>query len=277
MTDDSEFITRFMRLGLSEKEAQLYLHLRRYGPESLSVLATLENHEEDIYRTLNSLIDKGLVTSSFDSQMFYAAVDLDVALNAMVTKHEMELREKERRKQELQELSKQQQFRPSDEVITFKIIKNIKEFVALTTSLVALCKEGFLFVMPEPALLIVSLFGINDAGKKVVEHGRTVRGIIDISYSAIELAQELIDTGEDIRYLDDYKGIYFAVFDRKTSISAINVDIKSVSLDETISALVTDDPKYAEYLTSTFEFLWEQAIPAEQRIEELLKGGPPNV
>jgi hypothetical protein len=51
----------------------------------------------------------------------------------------------------------------------------------------------------------------------------------------------------------------------------------SVSLDETISALLTDDPKYAEYLTSTFEFLWEQSIPAAQRIEELLKEGPPNI
>jgi len=274
MADDSEFIIRFMRLGLSEKEAQLYLHLRRYGPEPLSVLATLENHEEDIYRTLNGLIDKGLVTPSFDSQMFYTAVDLDVALDAMVTKREMELREMGQRKQELQELLKQQQFRPSDGVTTFKIIKNIKEFVAVTVSLITSCKEGFLFVIPEPALLIVSLFGINDAGKKAVEHGRAVRGIIDVSYSAIELAQELIDTGEDIRHLDDYKGLYFAVFDRKTSISAINVDIKSVSLDETISALMTDDPKYAEYLMSTFKFLWEQSIPAAQRIEELLKEGP---
>jgi sugar-specific transcriptional regulator TrmB len=44
MADDSEFIIHFMRLGLSEKEAQIYLHLRRYGPEPLSVLVTLENH-----------------------------------------------------------------------------------------------------------------------------------------------------------------------------------------------------------------------------------------
>jgi sugar-specific transcriptional regulator TrmB len=221
MADDSEFIIRFMRLGLSEKEAQLYLHLRRYGPEPLSVLATLENHEEDIYRTLNGLIDKDLVTSSFDSQMLYAAVDLDVALDAMITKREMELREMGQRKQELQEMLKQQRFMPSDGVTTFKIIKNIKESIALTMSLVTSCKEGFLFVIPEPALLIVSLFGINDAGKKAVEHGRAVRGTIDISYSAIELAQELIDTGEDIRHLDDYKGLYFAVFDRKTSISEL--------------------------------------------------------
>jgi hypothetical protein len=38
----------------------------------------------------------------------YAAVELDIALNAALKKHETELREMESRKQEQQELSKQQ-------------------------------------------------------------------------------------------------------------------------------------------------------------------------
>jgi len=39
----------------------------------------------------------------------------------------------------------------------------------------------------------------------------------------------------------------------------------------------TDDAAYAEYLTSTFELLWKQSIPAAQRIEELLKEEPLHV
>ncbi|MGB8310241.1 MAG: hypothetical protein WCE81_00035 [Halobacteriota archaeon] len=38
-----------------------------------------------------------------------------------------------------------------------------------------------------------------------------------------------------------------------------------------------DDTTYAAYLISTFELLWEQAIPAAQRIEELLKEGHPDI
>jgi hypothetical protein len=41
------------------------------------------------------------------------------------------------------------------------------------------------------------------------------------------------------------------------------------------SRLWTDDPVYAHYLTSTFEMLWNQAIDAEERIQQLLKVGPP--
>ncbi|HYA60529.1 MAG TPA: hypothetical protein VED16_00420 [Candidatus Acidoferrum sp.] len=39
MADDSEFITRLISFGLSEKEALVYLHLLKYGARTPSVLA----------------------------------------------------------------------------------------------------------------------------------------------------------------------------------------------------------------------------------------------
>jgi hypothetical protein len=38
--------------------------------------------------------------------------------------------------------------------------------------------------------------------------------------------------------------------------------------------LWADDPTYANYLSATFDMLWKQAVPAEERIKELLKEGP---
>jgi sugar-specific transcriptional regulator TrmB len=278
MADDSEFITKLIGFGLIEKEAQLYLYLLKYGPRPPSLLAkSLKTYREDVHRTLNALIDKGMVNPSLDSPTVYAAVDLDVALDAAVRKHESELREMEIRKQELQELSKQQRFRPSDEFSTYKIIKTIREIVTTTISLVTSAKEEFLVVVPEIIFVIASLYGVDDVIEKFIDRGGEMRVISDISYPTIELVQQDLDIGEDIRHYDKYKGVIFAVFDRKTSISAINVDIRSVSLNEPVSALLTDDPTYAEYLTSTFEMLWEQAVPAAQRIEGLLKEGAPQV
>jgi hypothetical protein len=57
-----------------------------------------------------------MVRPSLDSSTTYAAVDLDDALESALKKQESELREMEVRKRELQELSKEQRFRPSDEV-----------------------------------------------------------------------------------------------------------------------------------------------------------------
>jgi hypothetical protein len=69
------------------------------------------------------------------------------------------------------------------------------------------------------------------------------------------------------------------VGDRKESISSISIDAESLSIDTPVVALWSwsDNPTYAEYLMSTFETAWEQSVPAAQRIEELLKEGPPGI
>jgi len=275
-TTDDDFITRLIGFGLSEKEARTYLYLLKYGPKTPSPLAkSLKTYREEVHRTLTSLIDKGMVRPSLDSPTIYAAVDLDNALESALKKQESELREMEARKQELQELSKQQRFQPTDDVSTFRIIKSVKELVSATITLTSAAKNGFLYVVPGEMLAIASLFGINAEAKKIVEQGGSIRGISDVRYADIAPAQEVLDIREDLRHYNNYRGVYFAVVDRRHCVSAINVDINRIGLDEPISMLWTNDPIYADYLTATFEVLWRQSAPAEQRIQELLQQGPP--
>jgi len=114
------------------QKTRYVLHLLKYGPKTPSPLAkSLKTYREDVHRTLTSLIEKGMVRPSLDSPAVYAAVDLDAALDSALKKQQSELRRMERRKRELQELSKQQRFRPSDEVSTFKIIKSLNELIAI--------------------------------------------------------------------------------------------------------------------------------------------------
>jgi len=277
MADDTEFLSRLINFGLNEKEAQLYFHLLKYGPKPPSLLAkSLKTYREDVYRTLNGLIDKGMVNPSLDSPTVYAAVELDTALDAALKKHEAELREMERRKQELQELSKQQRFRPSDEFSTFKIIKSLREIIAIALPTLASIKEEWITVGPAIITVVSSLYVLED-DKKFIDRGGKIRFITDITHPYIDSVQQHLDIGVDVRHFDAYSGILFSVFDRKISASAINADIKHISLNEPISLLWTDDPTYAEYLMSTFELLWEQSTPAAQRIEEILKQNPQNV
>jgi sugar-specific transcriptional regulator TrmB len=275
MTSDDEFTRRLIGFGLSEKEALLYLHLLKYGPKTPSPLAkSLHTYREDVHRTLTSLIDKGMVRPSLDSPTVYAAVDLDTALGSALQKQQSELREMEARKRELQQLSQQQRFRPSDEVSTFKIIKSVKELIAVSMPLLDSLQEEWLVEAPAYLTVVASLFGVNDAAYEFIKRGGKVRAIIDISYQVIEPVREMIAIGEEVRHIDEH-GVMFVVFDRKISISAINAEVKRISLNEPVSGLWTDDPAYAQYLASTFEMVWRQSIPAEQRIQELLRQGPP--
>jgi sugar-specific transcriptional regulator TrmB len=274
MTTDDEFTTRLIGFGLSEKEAHLYLHLLKYGPKTPSPIAkSLQTYREDVHRTLISLIDKGMVRPSLDAPTVYAAVYLETALEAALKKREGELREMEVRKRELQELAKQQRFSPSSEVSTFKIIKSVKELVAAAIPLVDSMQEEWLVVVPGLATVIASLFGINDAAAALIQRGGKVRTLVDISYPIIDNVQELLHIGEEVRHTDQH-GVMFVVYDRKQSMTNMNPP-RSASLNAPMKALWTDDPTYALYLASTFEMLWKQAVPAEERIQELLEQGPP--
>ncbi|MGZ5539570.1 MAG: TrmB family transcriptional regulator [Halobacteriota archaeon] len=278
MDDDAAFITRLIGFGLSEKEAQLYLHLLKYGPKTPSPLAkSLKTYREDVHRTLTSLIEKGMVRPSLDSSTQYTAVELESALESALKKHETELREMEQRKRELEELSRQQRFRPSDEVSTFKILKSVKDVMTVSLSALASAEKEWMAVIPPIASVLSSLFVIED-DKQFIGRGGRIRFITDITYPYVETIREHLDAGMEVRHFDNYSGLLFFVFDGKIGMSVINVaDLKRASLSELVSVLWTDDPAYAQYLGSTFELLWEQSIPAEERIQELLKQGRPQI
>ena len=96
---------------------------------------SLKTYREDIYRTLGSLTEKGMVNPSLDSPTVYAAVDIKTALDTTLKKFENELREMEMTKQELQELLNQQRFLLSHEFPTYKIFKTVKDvFFIYSTS-----------------------------------------------------------------------------------------------------------------------------------------------
>lgn len=120
-------------------------------------------------------------------------------------------------------------------------------------------------------LVLASQSALAEKIKLFIHNGGRVRGIADFSYPYIK-EQQRLDIGADMRYVPQYQGIFMLVGDKKESIGSINLDIESLSLDTAIVAIWSDIPTYPEYLMSNFELLWEQATPAAQRIEELLKG-----
>ena len=59
------------------------------------------------------------------------------------------------------------------------------------------------------------------------------------------------------------------VGDKKESISSIYLDLEELSLDDELRAFWTDNETYADYLMSTFEFEWNGAVDAKNKLQEL--------
>lgn len=275
MNSEDEFTRHLIDFGLTEKEAQCYFYLLKYGPKTPSPLAkSLHTYREDVHRTLTTLIEKGMVRPSFDSRTMYTAVELEMALESALKQQENELRQREQRKHVLVELAHEQRFRPSDDVSTFKIIKNLKEFAATVIPILSSLENEWLNIVPARAAVVWSQFGLLPYIQECIERGAKQYTAIDVAYPIIGTVRKLIDIGVEVRHFGN-PGLAYNVFDSKISISAINAEITRFSPTEPIALLWTDDRAYAHYLTSTFETLWEQSVPAEERIQDLLKQGPP--
>ncbi|MGZ4849388.1 MAG: helix-turn-helix domain-containing protein, partial [Halobacteriota archaeon] len=102
--------------GLGEKEAQLYVHLLKYGPKRAGALArSLKTYRLQVYRKLASLVDKTMVTVKRESPAVYTAMNLDDALDAVLLPRQRELRRMEEIKRQLSMLVNGTQFLASDE------------------------------------------------------------------------------------------------------------------------------------------------------------------
>ena len=81
--------------------------------------------------------------------------------------------------------------------------------------------------------------------------------------------RERLDNGEEVRHIDQFRGAFMLVADKKESISSINVNTEDLSLDDPVVAFWTDDQAYVDFLIDTFEAEWNEAVDAEKRLQEL--------
>jgi len=143
--------------------------------------------------------------------------------------------------------------------------------------------DEVMFVLPPVGFAFSSIYGDHDNIRRLSHRGVRMRGIVNISRAYLDVVRDYAELYAfldselcwELRHYHEHRVPFFMVMDSRESVTGINPNVKSISLAEPVVALWTDDPVYAKSLTSTFELLWEKAVSASQRIEELLKEGPP--
>ena len=158
------------------------------------------------------------------------------------------------------------------------ILENVKDIIAASLTVVESAKNEIIWLLPPQMLVFAAQFGLTNKSKVLIEKGGRVRGITQISETDLRVVRELLDIGEDVRHVDEYRGEFMVVVDKTECISSIpqqSVNIGDLSLDNRVVGFWTDEPAYAEYLITTFEAAWKEAIDAKKRIEELLQQGLP--
>jgi len=159
-------------------------------------------------------------------------------------------------------------------MVTRTIIENVKDALAAASMIVESTKSELIWLLPAQVLAFADQFGLTNQSKVLIEKGVRVRGLTKISETSLEVVREYLNIGEEVRHIDEFQGAFMLVADKKESISSMNVTVQDLSLDDPIVAFWTDDQTYADFLVSTFEAAWNEAVDVEKRAQELSEQGP---
>ncbi len=151
------------------------------------------------------------------------------------------------------------------------VINGVEDIVAAILGVFESSQREIVF-LSSPSF--VSLAGTLDTfqyAKQFIQNGGAIRGITTVSHSNVDKVWTRLGIREDLRHSDSLSEIFMLVGDKQHSVSSINLGIRDYTLDTPVVAFWSESPTYAEYLLTAFETAWSQAVPAEERIEELLK------
>jgi hypothetical protein len=154
------------------------------------------------------------------------------------------------------------------------VITSVKDVLAAALGIVESAQEEVVWVIPASINTLSLTYGGVEKIKAFIQKGGSSRGVVQISPANITEIQLFLDAGEDIRHSDEGHEVYMFVGDKRHSISSLNIGVKEFILDTPVTAFWSDSPAYAEYLVTSFERVWSEAVPAAQRIKELLEESP---
>ena len=155
------------------------------------------------------------------------------------------------------------------------ILENIKDVIAAGSTLLESAQNEIIYLLPPQMLALAGQFSLINKSKALIEKGGRVKGVTQISGADVSIVRELLDIGEDVRHVDQYRGEFMLVVDRRESISSIpqqDIYLGDLSLDDRVMGFWTDDPSYIEYLITSFEAFWKETVDAKTRIQELELG-----
>jgi sugar-specific transcriptional regulator TrmB len=273
MRSIDELLKRLMEFGLNEREARLYVCLLKHGATTVAKLTkNLGTYRVDVHRTLESVIDKGLVEALLDAPLIYVAVPIREAVNSALEERMDEYRKMQQMTHELVEIVERIHFKPTEEVSKFRLVRSVKRARTIMSRMVKAAQKDIVFITT-PYLSTIVEFGSLADYKNAAKRGVSVRCVTNISeknLDAVLNARNYVG----IRHYSDYHGIRFLAVDNRESFTALDCDVLQSESDLRNVWLWSNNIGFAEHLRATFEILWTQSRSMEERTNEILTEAP---
>ncbi|MGZ4904284.1 MAG: hypothetical protein ACXVIG_06780 [Halobacteriota archaeon] len=151
------------------------------------------------------------------------------------------------------------------------VINSVQDALAIASQILETAQQEVVWLIPPSLIPLLVQYDFGERATPLLKRGGVSRGIVPLSHANVEAIQESLSRGEEVRHSGEVHELYMFVGDKQYSVSAINIGIEEYTLDVPTAAFWSEDPAYAEYLLTSFERVWSQATPAQERIRELME------
>jgi sugar-specific transcriptional regulator TrmB len=271
-------------LGLTEKEAEVYIFLAKHGVQrSREIGKRIKTDRSEVYRILKSLQAKGLVEATLEAPARFTSVPFETILDSFIKSKRDEAASVETAKKEL--LSYFEKFsKPAEPVPEkFVVIEGSNKIYPKILQMMKETKSQLSAVATVPGLVRADQFGIFDtAFTHPLKSKIQFRFLTDLSEQNLNAMKTLLKrtpkTGFNFRGRNPDLGLQLAprmvIKDDEEIIFFITPRNGTTTAEQDDVCLWTNCKALVQSFTTVFEDLWRNATDIERKIVEIETGKP---
>ncbi len=282
---EKEIIEVLYELGLSRREADVYLALSKRGTQGVNSISTnLKMDRVQAYRLLNILQEKGIVETTLEAPTRFSAVSLETLIDSYLKTKKSQVYGLEAKKNSLvtywRSLNLEAQEYP---IAKFRVLTQQKRIYAEILTMIQGSKKEVLELTTSSGIIQEDLAGIFDTMTDIALKNPKVQFKIltEISKDNQKVIGQIIKTiaARNLnilwRHVNLGSKIYprFIIKDEKESILYIT-SRNSLATSQEDYGLWISSGIFVSTLKESFMEIWRNSIGAYERIEELKTGKP---
>jgi sugar-specific transcriptional regulator TrmB/CBS domain-containing protein len=277
-------ITKFLQsLGLSKREIQVYMFLAKSGVQSTSFVAKrLKMERVQAYRTFKKLQEKGFIEATLERPTRFAIVPFETLLETFINAKKNEITSLNEQRENLlsawRGISAPESEYP---VAKFSVISGKKKIHSKMLSMIKESKKDVLILTTSLGLIQEDIAGIFDALAQPAHKRKVnIKIVTDISQDNLKIAERLdreFSVGNvNMRHLNLNSQFFprFLIKDEEDAILYAPTGDEQSILNLEDEGLWISDKMFISILKAFFIQMWQSAIDAPARIDELKSGIP---
>src|SRR3990170_5351713 len=279
-------ITKFLQvLGLSKREIQVYMFLAKSGVQSSSFVAKrLKMERVQAYRTFKKLQEKNFIDATLERPTRFTIVPFDALLEGFIDAKKSEVVNFDEQKESL--LSSWRAVsapEPELPVAKFSVITGKKKIHSKMLTMIEESKKDVIILTTALGLIQEDLAGIFDAIIHPAQKRKVQFKIItDISQENLKIVERIDkklsveNVDVELRHLNLSSKFFprFLIKDEEEALLYALSGNQASVLNLEDEGLWINDKMFISILKTFFVHMWQSAVDATKRIDELKTGIP---